>query len=60
MLLKSFEQHLESCVVNTQNAYKSARNQRNGLNTSENELLKIFRVLRVFEYTLSQKTKTRK
>ena len=47
MLLKNFEQHFESCVMNTQNAYKSVRNQTNGFNTSENELLKIFRGFRV-------------
>ena len=55
-----FEQHLESFVMNTQNAWESARNQINRINTSKNELLKIFRGFRVFEYALWQKTKTRK
>ena len=60
MLLDNFEQNLESFVLNTQNAYESARNQINSLNTSKNELLKIFLGFRVFEYALWQKAKTRK
>ena len=60
MLLDNFEQHIESCVLNTEKVCKSARNQINSLNTSENRLLKIFLSFRVFEYALWQKTKTRK
>ena len=60
VLLGNFEQHLESFVLNTQNAQQSARNQIIRLNTSKTELLKIFRGFRVFEYALWQKTKTRK
>ena len=59
MLLENFEQHLESFVLNAQNAYKSAQNQITSLNTPKNELLKIFRGFRVFDYALWQKTKTR-
>ena len=55
MLLDNVEQQLMSYAVNTQNVKKSARNQINSLNTSKNELLKIFRD---FEYALWQKTKT--
>ena len=43
-----------------QNANRSAQNQINSLNTLKNELVKIFRGFRVFEYALWQKTKTRK
>ena len=57
MLVDSFEQHFESCVLNAQNAKKSARNQIS-LKTLKNELLKIFRGFRLFEYSLWQKTKT--
>ena len=60
MLINNFEQNLECFVLNTQNAKESARNYINRLNTSKNELLKIFRGFRVFEYALWQKTKTRK
>ena len=52
MLIDNFEQHFESCVLNTQNALKSARNQINSLSTSRNELMKISRGFRVFEYAL--------
>ena len=60
MLIDNFEQHFESRVLSAQNASKSARNQINSLVTSKNELIKIFRGFRVFEYGLWQKTKTRK
>ena len=60
MLLDNFEQHLESLILKAQNAEKSAQNKITSLNTSKNELLKIFRGFRVFEYALWQKTKTRK
>ena len=52
MLIANFEQHFESCLLNTKNACESARNQVNSLNTSKNELMKIFRGFRVFEYAL--------
>ena len=52
MLFANFEQHFESCLLNTKNAWESARNQVNSLNTSKNELMKIFRGFRVFEYAL--------
>ena len=39
---------------------ESARNEINRLNTSKNELPKILRGFRIFEYALCQKTKTRK
>ena len=58
MLIDNFKQHFESCVLNTKNAWKSAQNQINSLSTSRNELMKIFRGFRVFEYALWQKTKT--
>ena len=58
MLLDNFEQHLESFILNARNAQKSAQNKITSLNTSKNELLKIFRGFRVFEYALWQKTKT--
>ena len=60
VLAVNFEQHFESCVLMMHTAQKSARNQRNSLNTSKNELMEIFRGFRVFEYALWQKTKTRK
>ena len=60
MLLDNVDQHVESFLLNTENAYESARNQINILNTSKNELLKTFRSFRVFEYALWQKTKSRK
>ena len=60
MPLDNFEQHLESFVLNTRNAYESARNEINRLNTTKNEYMKICRGFRVFEYALCQKTKTRK
>ena len=60
MLIDNFEQHFESCLLNAKNAWESGRNQVNSLNTSKNELMKIFRGFRVFEYALWQKTKTRK
>ena len=49
MLIVNFEQHLNSCALNAQNAYKSAWNQINSINTPKNELMEIFRV---FEYAL--------
>ena len=52
MLINNFEQHFVNCVLNAQSAYKSAQNQINSLNTSKNELMKIFRSFRVFEYAL--------
>ena len=60
MFIDHFEQHFESCIMNAQNACKNAQNQINSLNTSKNELLKIFHSFRVFEYALWQKPKTRK
>ena len=60
MLFDNFEQHLESFVVKTQNTSENARNQINRLNTSKNELLKVFHGFRVFEYVLWQKKKFRK
>ena len=60
MLLNNFEQYLESFVLNTQNVKQSAGNQTIRLNTSKNELLKIVRGFRVFEYAVRQQTKTRK
>ena len=52
MLIDNLEQHFDSCALNAQNAWKSAGNQINSLNTSKNELVKIFRGFRVFEYAL--------
>ena len=52
MLIDNFEQHCESCVVNALNAQKNARNQINSLNTLKNDLMKIFRGSRGFEYAL--------
>ena len=60
MLLDNFEQHLESLILKAQNAEKSAQNKITSLNTSKNELLKIFGGFRVFKYDLWTKTKTRK
>ena len=51
MLLDNFERNLESFVLKTQNALKSARNQINSLNTSRNELMK-FSVVFVFSNML--------
>ena len=48
----------ESCDLNTQNPLKRALSKVNDLNTSKNELMKIFRGFRVFEYALWQKMKT--
>ena len=50
MLIDNLEQHFESCALNAQNALKSAPNQINSHNTSKNQLIKILRGLRVFEY----------
>ena len=47
----NFEQHFESCVLNTQNPLKRALNKVNGLNTSKNELMK-FSVVSVFSNML--------
>ena len=52
MLINNFEQHFEISTLNAQNAKKSAGNQINNLNTSKNELIKIFRGFCVFEYAL--------
>ena len=52
MLIDNFEQHFESCALNAQNAQKNAGNQIYSLNTSKNELIKIYRAFRVFEYAL--------
>ena len=48
----NFEEHFESCVLNTQNPLKRALNKGNDLSTSKNELMKFFRGFRVFEYGL--------
>ena len=58
MLIDDFEQHFDSCILNAQNAKKSAQNQINSLNTSKNVLMKIFRGFRVFQYALWQKANT--
>ena len=50
--VNNFEQHFESCLLNAKNAWESGRNQVNSLNTSKNELMKIFHGFRVFEYAL--------
>ena len=60
MLIDNFEQLFVNCVLNIQNAYKSAQNQINSLNALKNELMKIVRGFRDFEYALWQKMKTRK
>ena len=57
MLIDNFAQHFESCVLNAQNTWKSARNQINTLNTLKNEPMNIFHGFRVFEYALWQKNK---
>ena len=59
VLIGDFEQQFQSCVLNARNTYQSAQNQINSLNTSKNELMKIFRGFRVFKYALWQKMKTR-
>ena len=56
----NFEQYFESYVLNTQNPFKGALNKVNGLITSKNEVIKIVRGFRVFEYALWQETKTQK
>ena len=58
MLIDNFEQHFVNFVLKVQIVYKSVRNQINSLSSSKNELMKIFRGFRVFEYALWQKTKT--
>ena len=60
MLIDNFEQQFVNFVLKVQNALRSVQNQINSLNTLKNELVKIFRGFRVFEYALWQKTKTRK
>ena len=50
--LDNFEQHFQSCVLNAQNPLKRALNKVDGLNTSKNELMKIFRGFQLFEYAL--------
>ena len=60
MLIDNFEQHFVNFVLKVQNAQWSAQNQINSLNTLKNELVKIFRGFRVFEYALCQNMKTRK
>ena len=60
MLIDNLEKHFESCALNAQNAYKSAPNQINSLNTLKNELMKIFCGFQAFEYALWQETKPRK
>ena len=54
MLIDNLEQHFESCALNAQNAWKSAGNQINSLNTSKNELIK-FSVVSVFSNMLYSK-----
>ena len=51
----NFEQHFGNCVLNVQNAQKSAQNQINSLSYSRNELIKIFRGFHVFKYALWRK-----
>ena len=60
MLDGTCEQHFESCVLNTQNAQKSAWNQINSLNASYGnyEFMEIFRGFLVFEYVLWQKNES--
>ena len=60
MLIDNFEQHFVHCVLNAQNAWKSAQNHTNSLNTSRYELMNILRDFQVSEYALWQKTKIRK
>ena len=45
----NFEQHFESCVLNTRNPLKRALNKVNGLYTLKNELIAIFSGFCVFE-----------
>ena len=52
MLIDNFEQQFESFALSAQNGSKSAQNQINSLSTSRNELIKVFRGFRVFEYAL--------
>ena len=56
----NLEQYFESCVLNSQNLCKGALNKVNGLITSKNQVIKIFRGFRVFEQALQQETKTPK
>ena len=56
----NLEQYFESCVLNSQNLCKGALNKVSGLITSKNQVIKIFRGFRVFEYALWQETKTLK
>ena len=60
VLIDIFEQHFESLVLITQNANNGARNQINGVDTSKNEFMEIFRGFHVSEYALWQKTKSQK
>ena len=60
MLIDNLEQQFQSCALNAQNSPKSAQNQINSLSTSKDNLMKIFRGFRGFEYALWQKSKTRK
>ena len=60
VLIDNFEQLFENCVLITQNTYKSVPDQTNSFNTSNNELIKIFRGFQVFEYALWQTLKTQK
>ena len=55
MLIDNFEQHFESYILKAQNAQQSVENQITSLNTSKNELLKIFCGFWVFEYAPWQK-----
>ena len=48
MLIDNFEQRFKNCVLNAQNALKSAGNQINNLNTSKCGLMEIFCDFRVF------------
>ena len=52
MLIDNFEQHFVNFVLKVQNAYRSALNKMNRLNTLKNELVKTFHGFRVFEYAL--------
>ena len=58
--LDNFEQHSESCVLNTQNPLRKALNKVNVLNTFKIEVMEIICGFRVLEYALWQKTKTPK
>ena len=40
--MDNFEQHFQSCVLNTQDSLKSALNKANGLNTSKNDGFPVF------------------